>query len=513
MLNMGTGLFSQLSLTLLRFVSRTVFIQVLGVSYLGIGSLFNNILSLLSLSELGIGSAILFKLYKPMADRDEKRVRILVKFFRRAYIVIGLSFLFLGLLMTPFLRFIIKDYDKLEVLNINAPVIFLLYVLQSVSSYLFSAYRTIVIKTDQKRYILNVVGTIYDFITIGIQIAILVFTQNFMLYVSTVVIMGILQTLTNAYISTKMYPWAFKKEEESMSSKEQTSIFKDCGALFVFKVSGVVLKATDNLVLSSIKGIEYVGLYSNYYLIYLTINQFVQKFHSGVKESMGNAYAKESIAKNYFIFELMNFITILLKGTACVGIAVCSNEFIHLWVGDKYVVPQPLPILIGIESLFVGLKINLGQVRNISGAFRQAWYRPLIGIAINIVVSVILCHYIGICGVIIGTITADILANFMIDPVIIHKYSFQGYKPASYYYKKNLTFILILAVVEIADFLICRVVATGLPIVDFVLHAIICLVSVPVTFLLIYQKTDVCQYLFEKVRASKWMQRNKRTNS
>lgn len=509
LLNMATGLFGQLTLTLLRFISRTVFIQVLGASYLGIGGLFNNILSLLSLSELGVGSAILFKLYKPMAVKDERRVRVLVKFFKRAYILIGFTFLFLGFLMMPFLRVLIKDYDSLEGLGINAPIIFFLYLMQSVSTYLFSAYRTVIIKTAQKRYILNVVSFIYGIITIGVQIAILVYTQNFMLYVGVVIILGIFQNWTCAYIATRMYPWAFKKEKESLSRKEQWGILKDCAALMVFKVNGVVLKATDNLVLSFFIGLHMVGLYSNYHLIYLTINQFVKHFHGGVKESMGNAYAQESIEKNYFIFELMNFITILLKGTACVGIAVCSNELIDVWVGDEYIIPQPFPILIGIESLFFGLKINLGQVRNISGAFRQAWYRPIIGMVINLVVSIALCPIIGICGVIIGTITADVLANFLIDPVIIHKYSFKGYKPASHYYKKNLIFMLILAVVEIADFLICRVLVTGLPFVDLVLHVLVCAISVPVTFMLIYHKTDVCQYLFEKVRSSKWIKKYK----
>ena len=135
------------------------------------------------------------------------------------------------------------------------------------------------------------------------------------------------------------------------------------------------------------------------------------------------------------------------------------------------------------------------------------------GIVINLGVSIVLCKYIGICGVIIGTITADVLTNFLIDPFIIHKYSYKGYKPASYYYKKNLTYMLLLAVVGIADYLLCRVMVTGLPIVDLVLHALVCLVSVPVTFLLIYQKTDVCQYLFERAKSSKLMQRIKRTRS
>ena len=503
LLNLITGVGGQLLMSVLRFVSRTVFIQVLGASYLGIGGLFSNILTLLSLTELGLDTAINFRLYKPLSNNDETRVRILMKFYKQAYLVIGGTIFFLGLVMIPVLPYLIKDYDALISLDINAPIIFILYLLQSVTSYLFFAYRTIIIKTAQKEYILNITDFFFNIVITLLQIAVLIWMEDFLIYISVIIVFNFIKNFVNAVIARRMFPFAFKPESQSITKEERNSIFKDCGALFLFKVSHVVLLATDNLVLSSFIGIAIVGVYSNYLLFYTTINHFLAHFYRSVKASMGNLYVQASVEKNYFMFEVMNFVTILLKGTAGVGVAICSNEIISIWIGDDYVIPQPFPTLLGIQILFNGLKINLGQVRNISGAFRQAWFRPAIGVIINVVVSIILCQYIGIIGVVIGTITADVLANFMIDPKIIHKVSFHGYKPVSFYYKKNILFIFVLFFIGILDFGLCHYILFPYKIVSLIIHVLICLVSVPLGFYLLYQRTEVCQYLVQKILAKK----------
>lgn len=498
-LNIISGIGGQLVLTVLSFISRTIFIHVLGVEYLGIGGLFSNILSLLSLTQLGLDTAINFKLYKPLADNDEKRIRVLMKFYKQCYRIIGCVILILGLLLIPVLPWLIKDYGKLAELGISAPFIFLLYLMQSVSSYWFFAYRTTIVKTAQKMYLLNIVDIFVDLARILSQIAVLIIFHDFIVYVSLVIFFTFFRNGINAVIAQKMFPTAFISEKESISKEERNGIFKDCGALFTFRISRVVLKSTDNLVISSIIGLAAVGLYSNYLLFYATIHNFLDQIYRSVKASMGNLYAKEGLGKNYFIFEVMNFVTIILNGIACIGIAICANEIITLWLGERYIIPQPFPILLGIEILFNGLKVNLLQVRNISGAFRQVWKRPILGCIINLAVSIILCKYIGIIGVVIGTITADVLTNFMVDPRIIHKYSFKNYKPVSYYYKKNCLFLLILALIYIFDFYICKSVKMSNDYIALVVHITIIVVTVPVVYIGLYWKSPVCQYLVKKI--------------
>lgn len=499
-MNFITGIIGQLLITLLKFVTRTVFINALGKAYLGINGLFSDILTMLSLTELGLDTAINFKLYKPLAEHDEKRVRVLIAFYKTAYRVVGVVILILGICLIPFLPVLIKDYGSLDALGINAVLIFLLYILQSVSSYLFFAYRSAIVKADQKEYMLNVAGYVVSLATNITQIIILVVWRNFIMYTACVVVFNILQNLINAVIAKHCYPYAFKKEKDKLEIWEIKDIFKDLGALFTYKVNGVVLKATDNMVLSAFVGLSIVGMYSNYWMFYSTIKMLLNKVFSAVKASAGNLFTTGTIGQKYSYFEAMNYMSSVLYGTACIGMAVEANELITCWIGADYVIPQPFSILMGIEIMFLGLKLNLEQIRNISGAFRQMWFRPVIGSIVNLTVSIALVKRIGIYGVLIGTIVADCTTNFMMDPSIIYNYSFNSYRPVSEYYIKTAKYIGTLVVVGILDALICRNVLTGMGWFSAIVHIIICGISVPLVFFMVFRNWHECKYLMDKCR-------------
>lgn len=496
--NMTTSMGGQLLNTLLQFVVRTIFIQTLGKSYLGINGLFSNILTMLSLTELGLDTAINFKLYKPLAEKDEKRVRVLMKFYKDAYRLVAIAVTVLGLCVIPLLPKLIKDYDSLEGLGINATVIFLLYLMQSVSSYMFFASRSAIIKADQKMYKINVAGYFVNLGKSVTEIIVLFLTKNFVLYTFVAIAFTIIGNGIYAYIAKRDYAYAFKKEEEKLSKAEIKDMFKDLGALFVNKINNVVIKSTDNLVLSSVLGLAIVGLYSNYFLFYTTIKTILSKLLSSVKASAGNLFAVESTEKKYNFFEIMNFIAVLIFGIGAVGVAVVADELITVWIGSDYVIPQPFSIILSIEIIFTGLKINLGQIRNVSGAFRQMWFRPIIGIIINLVVSIVMVNFIGINGVLIGTISADILANFMVDPKIIYKVAFENYRPVSEYYVRNIKYLLVLLLIGILDKFICANLLVGFGWISVIVHSVICGISVPVIFLLLFHNKKECQYFINK---------------
>ena len=495
LLNISTSFGGQLLATIMKFVVRTVFIHTLGKSYLGINGLFSDILTMLSLTELGFDTAINFKLYKPLAEGDSKRVRVLLKFYKLAYRIVGATIFLLGLCMIPMLPILIRDYDRLEVLGINAVLIFMMHIGRTVASYLFFAYRSAVMKANQKKYILDLAGYVITILTNITKILVLVFLRSFVLYTATVIVFNIIQNLVNAVIVQHYYPEFFVKEEDSISKEEVVSLLKDCGALFVYKVNNVVVKATDNTVISAFIGLVMVGMYSNYLLFYSTINSMGNRIYNAVKASMGNLFATESMEKKYRFFQIMNFLAIFLFGTAGLGVAVCADEMITTWVGADYVIPQPFATLVGIEILFHGLKINLGQVRNVSGAFRQMWFRPVLGIIINLGVSIWLVHVCGIYGVIIGTITADLLTNFLVDPSVIHKYSFENYRPVSDYYKKNGIYLGILVVIYLIDRWVVDHIFIGHGWFSVIVHVIFVGFSVSGSLLAIFWKSHECKYL------------------
>ena len=208
LLNITSSIVGQMLATILKFVVRTVFIHTLGKAYLGINGLFSDILTM---------TAINFKLYKPLAEGDDKRVRMLMKFYKQAYRVIGCVIFILGLCLIPALPYLIKDYDSLEALGINAALIFSLHILRTVSSYLFFAYRSAIMKANQKQYILDIAGYIITIATNLTKILVLVLWQNFVIYTATVIVFNIIQNLVNAIIAQHYYPQFFEKEPDSIS--------------------------------------------------------------------------------------------------------------------------------------------------------------------------------------------------------------------------------------------------------------------------------------------------------
>lgn len=497
--NIVFSLISQVILIILKFVNRTVFINTLGKEYLGISGLFADILHMLSLAELGIDTAINYKLYKPLANKDTRKLQAIMKFYSQSYIFIGLTIFLLGLLLLPYLPHLIKDYEKIEKLNINATYIFLLYLSNSALSYWFFASRTALIKADQKEYIITTTNLISQLFLNIIQIILLYFIPSFIYYVLLMIIVNIANNLINSIIAKRKYKTIFEKNKEKLSIIEIKDIFKDLLAVFVFKINTIAMKSTDNIVIGYYLGLSNVALYSNYLMFYTGVKTLSSKFYSAIKASAGNLFATGNTQQKYEYFELMNFITIILFGSAACCISVVGNEFIINWLGNSFLLDQYVSVLIGIEILFAGIKMNLSQIRNILGLFRQMWLRPLLGVILNIILSIILVNYYNIAGVILGTLITDIVTNFLVDPFIVYKYAFNNLSPKQYY-AKNLKYIAILTIEIILINQICKNTFLGLGWLSVIIHSIISLALFPMFFITIFNKTKPCQKLFSIIQ-------------
>lgn len=500
--NFTSSIGGQLITIVMKFVVRTVFINTLGRQYLGIGGLFSNILSMLSLVDLGVGSAILYKLYEPIAKDDHKRIASLMRFYKTIFRIIGLVVLAIGLCMIPFLPYLAKDYDKLSGLNINATFIFILYLLESVSSYLFFAYKSAIIKANQKEYLVTVVGY---FFTIGagiLQMILLVLFHNFELYVTVTILKVIGHNVVCAIIADRQYPYINDKSAEKISKEEFRDILKDCGSLFLYKMNSVVVKATDNLVLSVFMGLEIVGVYSNYYIFYTTIRTLFGKIFNSVSHSLGNLHTTHDSKHEYSIFESVMLVSAILGGTAFAGIAVVGDECVQTWIGNDWLLPQPFAILMGLELYTAAFKMALSKYRTTMGLFQQAKFRPLAGMLINLGVSIALVNVWGICGVLVGTIASDWLTFMWFDPLIIHKHGFgEGYSVFKYYFKFLRNFVIACAVGAV-DMFICKHFFVGYGWFSVIVHACIVGVTVPAALIAVSVKNDEGRYIIGMLKRS-----------
>lgn len=495
--NFTSSIGGQLITIIMQFIVRTIFIQTLGSSYLGISGLFSNILSMLSLAEFGVGSAILFKLYDPIAKEDYHRITLLMKFYKKVYQIIGMAVAVIGVCLIPFLPFLMKDYEKLETLHINAAFVFILYLTQTVSSYLFFAYKSAIVKANQKEYLLNIISY---FFTVGaglVQIVTLLLFHNFIVYVIISILQIIGQNLACAFFADKQYPYINQKTEETISKEEVKEVFKDCSALFLYKLNGVVLKATDNIILSAFIGLDIVALYTNYYVFYTTINTLFSKIFGSVSHSLGNLHTSHNIEHEYQVFRSVNLITMILGGTAGVGIFVVADEFVHTWIGEEWMLAQPFSLLMGMEVFTLANRISLSKYRTTMGLFQQAKLRPLFGMIINLAVSIALVNFWGISGVLVGTLIADWTTFMWFDPLIIHKYGFENAHSVKEYYFKLLKYMIIIAICGTLDYFICSNLLTGLGWLSVIVHAVIIVLTVPTALIAFSFRTQEGQYVYQ----------------
>lgn len=493
--NFVTSIGAQLVYTIMHFISRSVFINTLGENYLGINGLFDNILSLLSLAELGVGTAILYRLYSPLAENNKPKIQAWMHFYKQAYRIIGLVIACIGLCLIPFLPVIINGYEKLDMLGINAVVIYCLFLFRSVSSYLFFAYRSAIVRADQKEYLLTIVGYIVTVVTTILQIISLILLKDFIVYLVIAIVMLLAENITFAIISKKKYPYISEKPKEKVSREEVKDTIKDCFALMLYKINSIVLKSTDYIVLSVFMGLGVIGLYSNYYIFYTTIRSLLNKIFGSIVHSIGNLHATKRGDHEYLIFKTTIFASIILGATAGVGIFVVSDEFISTWIGEKWVIAQPFAMLMGLELFTLSLCTALGKFRNALGLFQQAKYRPVFSAIVNIVVSVVAVRFLGIVGVILGTIISYWTTFLVFDPVVLHKHGFGDKYPVKNFYFSVVSNLVVVSLAGFGLKLLCENILCGLGWFSVISHAAICGVTIPLVLFLVNWKKSETQYL------------------
>lgn len=506
-LNMVTGLGSTVLLVFLNFITRSVFIKALGTSYLGIEGLFSNVLHLLSLAELGFGQAIVFKLYKPIEERDTDRILVLMKLYRKTYFVIGSVIAVAGICLIPLLPYIIKDYAKLAALNLNAPLIFLLYLFNSVSSYWFFAYKRSFMRANQKAYILTSVGYVINIADAVSQILILTLCENFLFYLYVKIAFSILANLIYASICDRKYPFLKEKTTGKISREEIKDFWRDCTALLIYKVSGIVITSSDNMVLSTVLGLEAVGLYANYLSIKSSLKSLLHTFLDSVRASMGSLYSVGNLEWSRRIYRVVHLCVAILYGIGGVGMALLADDFMTLWLGQEFVVATwqagdsivrtPLGLLIGIEIYVAGMVQVNGLSRSTMGLFQQLKFRPILSILVNLGVCILLVPKIGLAGCVISTIAAHCCVNLLVDPIIIHKHALKT--SVIPYFLRNIWYAVVVVMGGVASWLICQAVhINGWP--GFFVHGVLCVGITGGVMVLAFWWTEEFRYLLSIVK-------------
>ncbi len=403
----------------LAFASRTIFIKTLGAEYLGLNGLFFNILNTLSLAEMGIGTAIAYALYKPIAQNDTEQIKSILTFYRRCYFFIGIFIIAAGCLMLPFLPYLIKGEVTIPV---NIYHIFLCFLANSAIGYFFAHKRTIIDETQNRHLTTSIDFTINTIIAIA-QIIILWQLKDYMLFLFARILGTIAISIIIFMLANKKFTY-IKEKAVDLSSSERKKIWSNVFILFFHKLGGVVILGTDFLIISAFVGIEAVGIYSNYTLIVGTVTTFGNLFIIGADASIGNAIATLTKKEVYIVFRKMAFLIFCIGGLSTVCLVNLLNPFIELWVGKDYLLSNSIVYVIVANFFLMQNRWLVVTFKNDAGVFRPDMYKPIIEIVFNLSLSILLVHKFGVLGVLIGTLANTFFINIWVEMFIAHKHIF-----------------------------------------------------------------------------------------
>lgn len=537
MLNTTAGVISKAFNIVTGFVMRSIFIHTLGAEYAGISSLFTDLLTLLSFAELGIASAIGFSLYKPIAEGDTKKISALMQFYKRAYQIVAAAVLLMGLAMIPFMDTLvpaekinpaIRDDVKKYII-----LIFVLYVVNSSVSYLQIYKSTLLTAHQENRKVTNI-QMIMSVVRVVVEASILLILDLFIKENRTIIfivylVAGIIITrTTNIIISRyvdKRFPEVDYNTKESLTKEEKSKLYKNVGAMMIYKICYQINASLDSIIISSFFGPLWVGYVSNYRLASVKVRTVILQFFNSALPSMGNLAVEKDSEYQYKTYKAMQFMAFWICCFCTTCFVVLLNPFIRLWLqSEEFVMNMYMPVAIAAIFYSNTIMNPIGAVRNANGLFMQGKYRPLAMCIINVVTSVLLAILFGkggsnpeagVIAVKFATLISHCLTMQWFDPMIVYKHVFK--KPLSSYFKTFFIYLGVTAASVVATYGLgillfgnCEsksenayagIIANTPDIVSFIVKCLLCVIIPNAAVILLFRRTEEYQRFVKVIKA------------
>lgn len=470
------------------FVCRMVFVKCLSADYLGVNGLFSNIITMLSLAELGVSTAIGYALYKPMADNDEEKLASLMAFYSKAYRAIGTAIFALGVLLMPFLHVIIQEQPNIKE---SIYLLYLINLFSTASTYFFS-YRTSLLVVAQRNYIVGATNYAITIVQSILQIAALLLFRNYVSYLLIQMAGTLTFNVIVSRIAVKYFPFLREKGAKPLPKGERKVLFGNIRDLMIYKVSSLMVNSTDNILITIFSGLATTGIASNYTMLVGILNSLLGQIFNGLTASVGNHNASESGEKRYQMFSFLNMINFWFFGWAALGIFFCSSDLVQLCFGEEYVLSLEIPLVIALNFYTVGMMNAIWTYKFTMGLFRYGRFTQCITGVLNIVFSVFFGMSWGLFGILIATTAARLCTNLWYDPYALYVHGF-GKKPILYL-KKYLGYLGVLMIAAMGCQLSCLVVGGPL-IVRTVLKMALCTLVSNGVFVIAFHRTPEFQKL------------------
>lgn len=444
-----SGLVIKIFAMIIPFAMRTIIIYTLGTMYLGLNSLFSSILNALNLAELGVGSALVFSMYKPVANDDKKTIKALLNIYKKAYLCIGTIVVTIGIVLVPFLpKFIKGDYPH----EINIYLIFIMQLISTVAGYFFMAYKSSVLIAYQRSDIINLVTFVTEVVMYSFQALALILWKNYYLYIGATVIRIIIQNLTVAFIVKRKYPDLVA--EGSIDKQAQKEIFKKTGALLGHKIATVVINSLDNIFISMFISLEMVAIYNNYYYILNAVSGLLLILINGLQSIVGNYLISNNKEDSEKMFHMLQCIVAFLVCFCSTCLMNLYQPFMIIWTGENMLLPILSVALFSVYFFTLKIRSVTNLFIDAAGLWEKNIICSYIIIIIDLVLDLWLLRVIGVNGAIISSIVSMIF-SFLYDSIVLYKYCFKTKSEKHFSYIALYTFVTVLS--STVAYLLCNI--------------------------------------------------------
>lgn len=488
--NITFGWLGNIVTLLLGALLRQIFIDRLGDTLTGVNDYYTNILTVLSLAELGIGTAFNFSLYGPVARNDYEKIKSYMLLYKKAYRTIGCVVGAAGTAIAPFLKYLIEDPGSNSWRDLT--IYYFIFLFNTVSTY-FVSYKYSLVNAQQKNYIQTNIITITKAVTVSLQIAGLLMMPDFYLYLLTSAGVELVQKIFVSFYLNRMYPYLTEKNVEKLSKEEVGEIVSQTKALVFHKIGDMARLQTDTMIIGAFIDVTTVGFVGTYNYVISSVSNFVNIIFNSVLSGFGNLIATEKKEKQYLMFKVYRFAACWIYGFSAIGFYLMLTPLIMLWVGESRVLPDLVIGCIMADYYFKGERIVLSNYKTAAGVFEQDKYLTLIQGAVNLVISIVLVQKIGLVGIYIGTIVSGLIAN-VTKPFIIYKVCFG--KKAYIYFRESVKYIGINAAVLLLLIWIKSRMMTVVTIPAFAVMAAVISVVYNGVFLAVFGRCEEFQYVY-----------------
>lgn len=491
-INIIFAIAAQFCTTICSFIVRTVLIKVLGNEAVSLNGLFTEVIAMLSLAELGVGSAIVYNLYRPLAQNDYQKISELMSLFEKAYRIIAVVTFSIGCLIIPWIQFLV---NSISYSDNYIRLIYFLFVVQTSTSYLF-AYKISLLNADQKKYINSIVNTIVKIVSTIFLVVFLYITKNFVVYLCINVVFTVLANAITSFIVDRQYPYLDKKAV--LPKEDRNKVFHNIRDIFIKTISGKITNSTDNILISTLAGTLQVGYYSNYAMFFNVVRQLEAQFGAGIVGSIGNLLAIGDHRHSILVLKRLTFIFYFCASCGMTCLYCMITPFICVWLGEQYTLDGYIVAICCFNVFFDFAKLPLWRYLEVSGQFGTDRNISILGSVVNLIVSIVLGRSIGIAGIFIGTLFTYVI-QLILKIRLLYKDFFHETTFVYYVYWIKISCLMIFQML-ISNFVLSQINISN-SIIKVILYAVIGLSISLACNLIVFIKSDEFCYLWGMIRA------------